>query len=305
MRPTARAIVACALAAALSGCVQSAPEPQPTSSLAEGTRVVVLEFDGLDREYTVVNPAATGAERLPVLIALHGAGGSAEQFALVSGLPEAAQDHGFVLVVPDGTGGGEGRRTWNAGACCGPAAGSVDDVGFLARVIDDVKASFPVDPTRIYIAGFSNGGMLAYRAACELGAGIRGIAVVAGAQNVAECPAPDEVALVAVHGTDDAIVPYSGGERRLRGAQAGPWQTESFENSVGFWVERDGCGEPAEIERSGPVEHRSWPGCEVEAYVVHGGGHTWFGASGSQALGLEPAGGISASDAILDFFDLN
>src|SRR5437773_1561304 len=70
---------------------------------------------------------------------------------------------------------------WNAGTCCGAAAReNVDDVGFLKAVIDRVSKQLPVDQKRIYIAGFSDGGRMAYHAACQLSSTIAAIGVVSG-----------------------------------------------------------------------------------------------------------------------------
>ena len=80
----------------------------------------------------------------------------------------------FMLVTPSGILG-----SWNAGSCCGFAANNHDDVGYLDALVDDISQRPDVDPERIYMAGFSNGGMMTYRYACADDR-IRGIASIAG-----------------------------------------------------------------------------------------------------------------------------
>ncbi len=74
-----------------------------------------------------------------------------------------AAAQGIAVAYPDGIGG-----SWNAGGCCGQAeADDLDDVGFILALVDELVASYSIDPDRVYLTGFSNGGLLAYRLACE------------------------------------------------------------------------------------------------------------------------------------------
>src|SRR5258706_12239741 len=88
--------------------------------------------------------------------------------------------YGFVIAYPDGSNGGRlFASDWNGGACCGSAArDNVDDVGFISALVTEIGRNLPVDPNRIYIAGFSSGAIMAYHAACKLAPMIPGIAVV-------------------------------------------------------------------------------------------------------------------------------
>ena len=58
-----------------------------------------------------------------------------------------------------------GRRAWNAGICC--AFALRNDVGYLVDVVNASSQAVPVDATRVYVVGFSNGGMMALRAICS------------------------------------------------------------------------------------------------------------------------------------------
>ncbi len=263
-----------------------------------------LEHDGVERTFRLTAPVDPGSEPLPVVVALHGAGGSAVTLSYLTGFDLAAADGAFVLVEPNGTGPDETSRTWNAGSCCGPSVGTVDDVGFLAAMLDRVAEDVAVDPERVYLAGFSNGGMLAYRAACELGDRVAGIAVVAGTMNVEECAAPAAVPVLHVHGENDTVVPFGGGESSYGDPRVPPWYNTPVEEAVQFWAERDGCSpEPTET-REGSARVVRWKGCSVELWIVEGGRHTWFGGPVAAEGGLEPGGAPAATRLALDFFGL-
>ncbi|MFC0682115.1 alpha/beta hydrolase family esterase [Lysobacter korlensis] len=286
------------------GC-SAPPSPEaPAGPQSALTTEVQLEHDGLERSFRVTVPADAGDKELPMLVALHGAGGSAVTLSYLTGFDLAVPDARFVLVEPNGTGPDSGTRTWNAGTCCGSSVGTVDDVGFLAAILDRVAADFPVDADRVYLAGFSNGGMLAYRAACELGERVAGIAVVAGTMNVEGCPAAAPVPVLAVHGDGDTVVPFAGGESSYGDPRVEPWYNLPVEEAVGFWAERNGCPSEPEESTVGAARVIEWDGCSVELWVVQGGRHTWFGGPMSAGSGLEPDGAPSATDLVLDFFGL-
>ena len=147
------------------------PAVAPAGTVTDGT---VRTADGRDRRYRLSVPAALPTStRVPLLVALHGGLGSSTQFSTNSGFDGLAEANGFVVVYPDGVGGlanGTGPQTWNGGYCCGAATRlGVDDVGFVEQLLDLLARDLPVDPARIFAAGHSNGAILAYRLACELG----------------------------------------------------------------------------------------------------------------------------------------
>ena len=155
------------------------------------------------------------AERgpLPVLLAFHGGGGSAQGFQKYAGLDAVADREGFVVVYPDGSG-RLGRRllTWNAGGCCGSAREDrVDDVGFTIRLLGDLARDLPLDRTRVYATGHSNGAMMAYRLAAEAAERIAAIAPVAGAMQLASFAPARPMPVLHVHSVDDPRALYLGG----------------------------------------------------------------------------------------------
>ncbi|MEZ5235757.1 MAG: alpha/beta fold hydrolase [Acidimicrobiales bacterium] len=167
-----------------------------------------------------------GAPPAPLLLALHGGGGTGTQFEQQSRFDELAEANGFLVAYPDGTGIGrfERGRVWNAGRCCGPAADGSDDpddVAFLAAVIDDIASGHAVDRDRVVITGHSNGSMMALRFACERADLVAGVASQAGPLVTdGACQPSRPVPVLALHGTADANVPYAGAPARARASCA-------------------------------------------------------------------------------------
>jgi polyhydroxybutyrate depolymerase len=146
----------------------------------------------------------------PLILALHGGGGSPRQFASDSGLTAQAVAAGFAVAYPAGT--GRALRSWNAGTCCGAAqAQGVDDSAFLIAVAQDAAAGFGVAGDRVFLVGMSNGAMLAQLHALRHPGQVAAVVSVAGVAEVRRYPARGAVPLLHIHGTADARVPLDGG----------------------------------------------------------------------------------------------
>src|SRR6266542_5157522 len=119
-----------------------------------------LSSGGRGRSYRLYRPPGLSqAPTAPLVLVLHGGFGSGAQVEQAAGWDPVADRHGFVVAYPDGIG-----RSWNAGSCCGPARQQrVDDVAFLAALIDHLGTAENVDPGRVFVTGVSNGAMMAYR----------------------------------------------------------------------------------------------------------------------------------------------
>jgi poly(3-hydroxybutyrate) depolymerase len=151
----------------------------------------------------VVVPA--GPVRDTLVIALHGYTGGPEQMRQQLDGDAWARELGATVVYPTGLG---HRTSWNAGGCCGSAARSgIDDVGFIARTITRFRDA---GARQVFLVGYSNGGMLAYRVACERPDLVDAIAVVNGTITVGTC----EGAFEALHlaGELDTAVPIQGAD---------------------------------------------------------------------------------------------
>jgi polyhydroxybutyrate depolymerase len=267
-------------ALALAGCTASAAPARPTSVAAAHSSVTV-QVAGTTRSFLLRSPAHRATEKLPLVIALHGAGGNAAAFERYVGLDSLVAKQRLVMAYPNGSPLSGDHLAWNAGGCCSRQGMSpADDVGFLRVLIARVVADDGVDARRVYLVGFSNGGMLAYRAACDLGDLIAGIVVVSGAYNVASCEQRNAMPLDIVHGTADPTVPYGGGQQ-LNPSEIGlrPWTNRSVADAVAAWRDRDACTASASVVRKGPVEEKFYRGCgsgsDIAVYTVRGGDHSW------------------------------
>lgn len=165
---------------------------------------VQVVVDGRTRTFRVLVPPGLPSPA-PLVVGLHGLYKTVEATDAAMRLLEQAPRRGFVAVYPVGVG-----ASWNAGRCCGRAvAERVDDVAFLRRVVVEVSAAHPVDPARVTAVGWSNGGMLAHRVACEAPGLFTAVAVVAGA-DVTGRPCAGATATMVVHGMRDGVVPPAG-----------------------------------------------------------------------------------------------
>lgn len=206
-RPGRRAVRA-AFVAAVAATITALGVHPASSQPAAATRSAVAEVpvtttfvldDG--RSYRLhYDPAGTTAA--PLVIALHAANHSAALMEQLTGLTPFADSHGFVLAYGSGVGG-----RWNSGTCC--ASHTLDDVDYLRRLVADAATHADIDPDRVYVVGFSNGGMQAWRAICEAPDVFAAVGVVAGALLV---PCQDTaVHTYHLHGLADTTVPLAGG----------------------------------------------------------------------------------------------
>jgi polyhydroxybutyrate depolymerase len=149
----------------------------------------------------------------PLILALHGGGGSPDQFARASGLAGAALREGYAVAFPAGSGRrGDALLTWNGGYCCGYAARNrVDDQAFLAAVIRDATDRYGLDPRRVYLTGMSNGAIMVETFAARNPGKVRAVAGVAGTIDTGATRVAGPVPALIIHGTADAMVPYAGG----------------------------------------------------------------------------------------------
>lgn len=290
---------------------QAAPMPPQSPTVAPGDTMQSLESGGRTRTYLLHLPPAIAARNpLPLVILLHGGGGNGPGAARMSNVSVTADREGFAVVYPNGTGiFPNALLTWNAGNCCAYAQNNnVDDVEFLKALIERLTTTLPIDRRRLFITGISNGGMMAYRAGCELADSIAAMAPVAGAQGVETCRPSDAVSLIVFHGTEDQHVLYEGGQTRSRIGGGRIDRPVSY--AVSFWAQHNACNRTPERVERGNVLRESYRGCRsgtgVVLYAIKGAGHAWPGGTPGLSLGGfagdEPTNDLSATDVMWEFF---
>ena len=278
--------------------------------LAPGDARRELTVDGRKRSYLVhVPPAYDPAKPSPVVLAFHGALMNAPMMAQFSGLSRKADEAGFVVVYPNGTGVGETALFFNATAEPKPG-GPPDDVAFTAALLDDLATVLAVDPKRVYATGMSNGGMMSHRLAAELGDRIAAVAPVAGTLALPAVRPARAVPVLHFHGTADTIVPFNG----PRGRTPATMRFLSVGDTIGAWVRANGCP-PQPVTTALPdaaddgttvkqtVYGPGRDGAEVVLIEIEGGGHTWPGRQPVVGWIGKSTSDIAANDLLWAFFE--
>jgi polyhydroxybutyrate depolymerase len=226
IRPFARPIlIAMLLLAALLAACGSAAYPPGTLVVGGGRPVPVIRPP--DHDPTVPTP---------LVVVLHGFRSNATTIERVFPVASGAAVAGALLVYPTGGTNPFGQTFWNAAsACCDLFGSGNDDVAYLIGLIDEIAAAVAVD--RVVLFGHSNGGFMAYRMACEHGDRFAAVVTVAGALDdpPPTCAGPSPRAVLHIHGTEDGIVPYDGGQLFSRPRFTGAEQT------VATLATRAGC----------------------------------------------------------------
>lgn len=249
----------------VSACAPSgsaAPAP-----FTRGATAHTVSVGGVDRTYRLYVPAGL-PPAAPLVVMLHGGFGSAAQAERAYGWNQLAESAKFVVAYPDGL-----NRAWNSGGgCCGRSGrDDVDDVAFITGAVRDIAGNIGIDPTRIYATGISNGGMMAYKLACNT-------AVFAAigpdsATQLDSCPAPSPTSVLHIHGTADRMIRYEGQPGEGVAKIDGP----PVPDVNAFWRDVDRCAPPAtSVAGSLTTSIANCPsGRTVELITVAGGGHEW------------------------------
>lgn len=239
---------------------------------------------GQQRSYLLHVPSGAawdGSSPLPVVVALHGAFMTGKEMEARSGLSRLADEQGFAVLYPEGVGVMGWLQHWNAGFCCGKAAkDGVDDLGFIDVCLSDALRRLPLDKSRIYLAGLSNGGMLALHYALNGRHKPAAVLAVASAlpEKLPEFPGHRAVPVMFVHGQKDMHIPYDGGGFKNR--TDGP-RFAGQQQGAAWWAAGNGCTAPPilSVSHGGGVHTEQWTDCATGAEVLLLGlrefGHDW------------------------------
>ena len=301
----------CTLLFALLALAAAAHAGRDFAAEAKELKRTEFESGGLKREVWLGHPQGKGP--WPLVMALHGGGGTALGMAHLTGFDGMVAGEGFLVAYPD-----SGVKQWNDGRTdFKHAASGHDDSAWLAALAGDLVAQGLADPHRLYVCGMSNGGFMAARLACDH-ADLFAAAGMVAATKVSTYAYPKglPIPVCTVMGTQDPLVPFRGGEIRLVKFGRSRGKVESLEASLAFWRERNQAQAEATVENL-PVLDASDPctvsrrfygagpgGAPVLAYVVAGGGHAWPGGwpyLGAWLVGVTSKN-LNTSQALWDFF---
>jgi polyhydroxybutyrate depolymerase len=257
---------------------------------------------GQKRDYLLYVPTSYDHTRpAPLVISLHAAMNWPAFQMNLSQWNRLADDHGFIVVYPAGS--GTGPKTWFMEGAETPSR--MPDVRFISELIDTLEAAYNIDSTRIYADGMSNGGGMAFVLSCTLSHRIAAVGAVAAAQSLPSgwCPDSTPVPMIAFHGTADPVVPYDGGKVWIA-----PRPFPSIRTWTGDWARRNRCGpSPLDSMVAPDVTRLTYTNCADDAtvvlYTIQGGGHQWPGGKPLPEWIVGPASnGIDATSAIWAFF---
>ena len=287
MERSATAIALCVALSALAACA-GARARQSAKELSRHE----LSVAGVERHYYLYEPDKRFSGTRPLLIVLHGGGGTALGIAREAGASfhALADEEGFYVAYPNAL-----NKIWDfgAGKVSRELEVRVDDRSFFEKLLLEIPERNNIDTSRIFATGISRGGQASYFLACAFPGQIRAIAPVTmplPSFMVELCRDAPPVGVAILNGTEDPLVPYEGGDIQLGRRKRG--EVLSTAATVAFWRARNGCSdETPSRERINRARDRmhvdkiSWRECRgapVVLYRIEGGGHTW--PSGRQYL---------------------
>ncbi|MBS7787304.1 hypothetical protein KIH23_08335 [Flavobacterium sp. CYK-55] len=270
-----------------------------------------LTVDGNVRRFVIYLPSGyNNAGKMPMIFALHGGGGSPEQMLSQIDFRTIAERDKIVLVYPEAF-----QEKWNDGRPTPANLLGIDDVNFFNQMCDYMIANYPVESSKIFATGISNGGFMTSRLGCELSNRIAAIAVDAATieqTNIyPNCNPSNPLPAIYIHGTLDYFVPFNGG---IMTVGEGGTVISHFQ-AITKWVEINNCETNPiitnlpDISNDGTtVVERKYSnvsnGNEVISYVISNGGHTW--PQGVQSLPISLVGltsqDMNANEVIWQFF---
>ena len=232
-----------------------------------------IQHDGITREYILYVPQSyNGSNKVPLLFNFHGYGGKIKDYINEADMRTVAEANNFILVYPQGSL-LNGFSHWNACPAGGDNKSDIDDVGFIETLIYGLLSDYNIDMERIYVAGYSNGGMMAYGLAHYKSNLIAAVASVSGSMLDCTGPTNHPMPIIHLHGTADEVLPYNGGN-----------EFSSAQSTLDYWINFNNTTTTPTVntDNSGgmTIEHYIYDqgdsSVSVEHYKYIGGNHVWF-----------------------------
>jgi polyhydroxybutyrate depolymerase len=292
----------------------ASPGCEAAPAVAPGEQDVTITSAGASRWYVRHVPPGHGAAPLPLVVDLHGYTEGARIHVQMSSLGVFGDTNGFVTVTPQGQG---DIARWDAFL-------DSADVTFFGDLLDDVERTLCIDRTRVFVTGYSNGGLMTSVVACAYADRVAAAAPIAGVADIPGCAPSRPVPVVVFHGTADQVLSFDGGlgpaaaalpapdgsGRTLGELGVGQGDQPSVPEITASWAARNGCDStPAEEAVAADVVVERYPcpaGADAELYRIEDGGHTWPGSALAAALPHllgKTTMSISANDVMWRFFE--
>jgi polyhydroxybutyrate depolymerase len=301
-----------------AGCTPQDTEEDMAKLQEPGNHRLKLTVGDLERKAFIhVLKGYDGKKPVPVVLMIHGAGGTGEWTNNETSWGDKADKEGFLVVLPEGVPVNAAKpakfltnpQLWNDGSGRGVIGRqNNDDVGFIKALLDELEKRYRVDSKRVYATGFSNGAGMTFRLGAELAPRLAAIAPVASHCWLKD-PKPERaIPTLYMVGTQDPLIPLVGGEVKS------PWtgraeQKPAVSETLDKWAKALGCpAEPKVVQDQDGVKIVNYgPGkdqAELLAYTIDGLGHHWPSGKGGlgRRIGGEPSSKVRATDVIWDFF---
>lgn len=292
-------------------------EDAPDNTISYDPALILEKFnyEGIERDVLLYVPFPLPENGVPLVIMLHAEGDtpeSAMKYTTEGRWNELAFREKFIVAFPEGH-----NRYWNdCRADVQDQPSNQDDVGFLLALIEMLGGDYPIDYSKVFVAGHSNGGMMAMRLALEAPDAVRAVFSNNGPLAAdSECtPLAAVPSVMFLAGTDDPIIPYEGGQVGLSGSDLG--SVLSAQETISTWLSLMAIQAEPEITEMRDRESEDGSrvtrfmyednGAAVWFYRVDGGGHAWPGNDTFSSLELQTNGvknqDINAADEAWEFF---
>lgn len=274
-----------------------------------------LVHQNYQRQYIVHLPPGYNINNpTPAVIVLHGGSGNYRSVQGFTQMNLVSNQNKFLAVYPQGVGNAPPGYSWADGRNTTADQAGIDDVGFMSKLIDALHNDYNLDTNRVYICGFSNGGFMTQRLACEtpeLFAAVGGLGCSMDTNLIQTCNPNQGVPMAYFSGTADPEVPFNGG------AMQNPTVTPivAVDTAVQFWVGNNNCQIAESVvnipdtvpQDSSKAELYKYTDCDCHAdvyfYKIINGGHTWPGVPVPQFPQLGNTNqDLHASFLLWDFF---
>lgn len=238
-----------------------------------------FDFDGSTRTYIEHVPSTYNENSpVPLVLSLHGMGGSASSFQ-INGLKEIADTANFIVVFPEAlTNPNVNATFWNSGL---DPTYTTDDVGFISNLIDTIKANYNIADQKVFISGMSSGGFMCQRLACEIAEKVDAMVSIEGTIAKAtknSCTPSRTIPMCHLHGTADTVVPWEGNVNNIT----------SVDEMKSFWLAQQNCNAsdsiityfPDDVNDGYTVESYLFDNCsgtnKFLLYKLNNAGHIWM-----------------------------
>src|SRR5258708_7666609 len=280
MHEQSRIVLIVGMAAALLLTVVGVPGAAHAATVTQNSSdpQSVIYSAGFRRTYTLHVPRSTFGHSdsqsvVPLVLVLHGTSAQGADAARITGFDAIADREGFIVAYPDSLV-LQGSFRW----VIRPGEGYYD-IAFIAALIDELQAPYPVDKARVYVAGMSNGGYFTYVLGCPFAERLAAIATVIGGMErtvASRCQPAVPLPLLMITGTADQEVPMRGDALTL-----------PADDIRALWLKLDGCSTQhtsTPLADTHPDDSMTtlksvWGDCRDGAQVIHylmtGGEHSW------------------------------